>query len=194
MSRKINSFVACLGRSKLYAPLHLKTQVSFNVCCISSNDVKKSSVHILGPFYYVWDELKHIQLLFISLLQGIFHSWVKPDLHMFGWICMISGLQRSCCCLQSESLIFTFPISLHGAPLMAQNKCWVFFFSLLLLWTLCILGSPVPFWKQFLWTVSRRQAVTEKFHGFPSPFLQPVLTYGLSAQQGKVKFAESCWT
>lgn len=42
MSRKINSFVACLGRSKLYAPLHLKTQVSFNVCCISSNDVKKA--------------------------------------------------------------------------------------------------------------------------------------------------------
>lgn len=48
MSRKINSFVACLSRGKLYAALHLKTQISFKVCCISSNDVKKAQC----PF---WD-------------------------------------------------------------------------------------------------------------------------------------------
>lgn len=85
-------------------------------------------MHILGPFYHAWYELKHTQLLFISLLQGMSHSWVKPDLHMFGWICMISGLQRSCCSLQSESLIFIVPISLHGAPLMCRKNA-VFFFS-----------------------------------------------------------------
>jgi len=48
MSRKINSFVACLGRGKLHAALHLETQVSFKVCCISSNDVKK-------PLCTFWD-------------------------------------------------------------------------------------------------------------------------------------------
>lgn len=42
MSRKINSFVTCLGRHKLYAALHLQTQVSFKVCSISSNDIKKA--------------------------------------------------------------------------------------------------------------------------------------------------------
>lgn len=45
MSRKINSFVACLGRDKLYAALHLKTQISFKVCSISSNDVRNLSAH-----------------------------------------------------------------------------------------------------------------------------------------------------
>lgn len=42
MSRKINSFVACLSRHKLYAALHLKIQISFKVCSISSNDAKKA--------------------------------------------------------------------------------------------------------------------------------------------------------
>lgn len=42
MPRKINSFVTCLGRHKLYAALHLKTQVSFKVCSISFNDIKKA--------------------------------------------------------------------------------------------------------------------------------------------------------
>lgn len=62
----------------------LKHKFSFKVCCISSDDAKKSSVHILGHLYYAWDEFKHIQLLFITLLQGNFHSWDKPGLHMFG--------------------------------------------------------------------------------------------------------------
>lgn len=114
---------------------------------------------------------------------------------MFGWICMISGLQRSCCSLQSESLIFTVPISLQGAPLMAQNKCWVFlFFSVFFFFSWC--GHYV-FWaaqclsgRSFMNSVTEKEAVTEKFCGFSSPFIQPVLNYGLSAQQGKVKFAE----
>lgn len=47
---------------------------------------------------------------------------------MFGWLCMNSRLQRSCCSLQSESLSFTVPISLHAVSLRAQNN-FVFFFS-----------------------------------------------------------------
>lgn len=39
-------------------------------------------------------------------------------------------------------------------------------------------------------SVKEKEAVTEKFCGFPSPFIQSVLNCGLSAQQGKVKFAE----
>lgn len=39
-------------------------------------------------------------------------------------------------------------------------------------------------------SVREKEAVTEKFCGFSSPFIHPVLNYGLSAQQGKVKFAE----
>lgn len=59
-------------------------------------------------------------------------------------------------------------------------------------WALCILGSPVPFWKQFflMSRVKEREAVTETFCGFAFPFLQPVSNYDLSAQQGEVKFAE----
>lgn len=52
-------------------------------------------------------------------------------------------------------------------------------------------GQPSAFLEAvFMNSVKDREAVTEKFHGFSSPFLQPVLNYGLSVQQGKVKFAE----
>lgn len=42
----------------------------------------------------------------------------------------------------------------------------------------------------FMNSVKEKEAVAEKFCGFSSPFIQPVLNYGLSAQQGKVKLAE----
>lgn len=38
----------------------------------------------------------------------------------------------------------------------------VVFFSFFLVWALCILGSPVPFWKQFLCTVSRKEKLSPR--------------------------------
>lgn len=123
---------------------------------------------------------------------------------MFGWICMNSRLQRSCCSLQSESLFFTVPIALHAVSLRAQSN-FGFFFSghyalvdimhFLVLW----IGGHYAFWAAqclsgsnfFLMSrIKEREAVTETFCGFAFPFLQPVSNYDLSAQQGEVKFAE----
>lgn len=103
---------------------------------------------------------------------------------------MIPGLQRSCHSLQNESLIFTVPISLHGALLTVQNK-WRGFFFFFSGVGIMYSRQPSAFLEAvFMYSVKEREAVTEKFCGFPFPFLQPVLNYGLSAQQGEVKFSE----
>lgn len=76
---------------------------------------------------------------------------------------------------------------------MAQNKCWVFVSSPPPHPAVGIMysGQPNAFLEAvFMNSVKKREAVTEKFCGFSSPFLQPVLNYGLSVQQGKVNFAE----
>lgn len=78
---------------------------------------------------------------------------------------------------------------------MAQNKCWVFlFFPLFFSFPdagIMHSEQPSAFLEAvFMNSVKEKEAVTEKFCGFSSPFINPVLNYGLSAQQGKVKFAE----
>lgn len=78
---------------------------------------------------------------------------------------------------------------------MAQNKCVFLFFPFFFFpfpdAGIMYSEQPSAFLEAvFMNSVKEKEAVTEKFCGFSSPFIQPVLNYGLSAQQGKVKFAE----
>lgn len=128
MARKINSFAACLSRGKLCAVLHLKTQLCFKVCCISSNDVKKAQCTF-------WD---------LSTMPGMSLNISSCSLLVYFRGCLTAGLNQIYICLAeyawfqgSREVVVVCKVNLSSSQfpfhcvelLWCAEKMLYFFFS-----------------------------------------------------------------
>lgn len=97
-------------------------------------------MHILGPFSYAGDELKHTQLLFISLLQGFFTAGLNQIYICLAEYAWIQGSREVVVACRVNLSSSQFP--LHCTQFLWGHRAILVFSFLVIMhwWTLCISG------------------------------------------------------